>query len=304
MYYPVLRGKLYEILALHELLDAGKLSTQIVPVIEPVRASTSFKKLLLALKEKKRTVAVIQNSQLVEYSGLSDIQAIKAATNFIPAYLLTDENLADFQKMVGQDRIGIVEEESDFTDTSVLEANQDWVAINQRNRRAQRLFKNLNNVKAIELNDDFTKLTRNADYLDTADEFFSDDHLHYLEDGFVGFGDYSIVGSDFARSGFAPRAVSIHIVYFAADDTLRIRHFTSNSNGDVRDPGGKYLEALDKLMTWVKSSEFDHAKNDSAALRDFERMAREEVYSGLGVVKKLSIAHHLEIMGRYLEERA
>jgi len=57
-------------------------------------------------------------------------------------------------------------------------------------------------------------------------------------------------------------------------------------------------------MTWVKSSEFDHAKNDSAALRDFERMAREEVYSGLGVVKKLSIAHHLEIMGRYLEERA
>jgi len=299
-----LRGKLYEILALHELLDAGKLSTQIVPVIEPVRASTSFKKLLLALKEKKRTVAVIQNSQLVEYSGLSDIQAIKAATNFIPAYLLTDENLADFQKMVGQDRIGIVEEESDFTDTSVFEANQDWVAINQRNRRAQRLFKNLNNVKAIELSDDFTKLTRNADYLDTADEFFSDDHLHYLEDGFVGFGDYSIVGSDFARSGFAPRAVSIHIVYFAADDTLRIRHFTSNSNGDVRDPGGKYLEALDKLMTWVKSSEFDHAKNDSAALRDFERMAREEVYSGLGVVKKLSIAHHLEIMGRYLEERA
>ena len=299
-----MRGKLYEILALHELLDAGKLSTQIVPVIEPVRASTSFKKLLLALKEKKRTVAVIQNSQLVEYSGLSDIQAIKAATNFIPAYLLTDENLADFQKMVGQDRIGIVEEESDFTDTSVFEANQDWVAINQRNRRAQRLFKNLNNVKAIELSDDFTKLTRNADYLDTADEFFSDDHLHYLEDGFVGFGDYSIVGSDFARSGFAPRAVSIHIVYFAADDTLRIRHFTSNSNGDVRDPGGKYLEALDKLMTWVKSSEFDHAKNDSAALRDFERMAREEVYSGLGVVKKLSIAHHLEIMGRYLEERA
>jgi len=214
-----LRGKLYEILALHELLDAGKLSTQIVPVIEPVRASTSFKKLLLALKEKKRTVAVIQNSQLVEYSGLSDIQAIKAATNFIPAYLLTDENLADFQKMVGQDRIGIVEEESDFTDTSVFEANQDWVAINQRNRRAQRLFKNLNNVKAIELSDDFTKLTRNADYLDTADEFFSDDHLHYLEDGFVGFGDYSIVGSDFARSGFAPRAVSIHIVYFSADDT-------------------------------------------------------------------------------------
>ena len=71
------------------------------------------------------------------------------------------------------------------------------------------------------LDDKFEKQERNADYQDEDDEFFSDDHLYYKEDGFVGFSDYSVVGNEYLEAGFAPYAVAIHIVYFAKDGTLR-----------------------------------------------------------------------------------
>lgn len=42
MYFPYLRGRQNELLCLRELLDAGKLSTKIIPIIEPVKFSRTF----------------------------------------------------------------------------------------------------------------------------------------------------------------------------------------------------------------------------------------------------------------------
>lgn len=47
MYYPVLRGRQNELLAIRELLKDGKLEN-IIPIIEPVKASST---LLSVLKE-------------------------------------------------------------------------------------------------------------------------------------------------------------------------------------------------------------------------------------------------------------
>jgi hypothetical protein len=64
------------------------------------------------------------------------------------------------------------------------------------------------------LDDKFEKQSRNSDYQEE-DKFFSEDHLYFEEDGLKGFSDYSVVGSDYKESGFAPYAVAIHIVFFA-----------------------------------------------------------------------------------------
>jgi hypothetical protein len=98
--------------------------------------------------------------------------------------------------------------------------------------------------------DKFKKQDRNADYLKQEDEFYSDDHLYFNKEGFIGFGDYSVIGNDYNESGFAPFAVAIHIIYFANDNTLRIRHFVSNSNADISDVASKFHEAIMKLMRW------------------------------------------------------
>jgi hypothetical protein len=147
------------------------------------------------------------------------------------------------------------------------------------------------------LADKFNKLDRNNDYIEISDEPFSEDHLYYLEDGYVGFADYSVVGEEYNETGFAPYAVAIHIVYFEKDTSLRVKHFVSNSNDDITNPAGKFQEALSKLVAWNKTM-----KLDTVAMKEFENLYHREAYPGLGTVKKLSIMHHLELVGRYLDK--
>lgn len=42
MYFPYLRGKQEELLALQELLNNDRLSEKIIPVIEPVKMSSTL----------------------------------------------------------------------------------------------------------------------------------------------------------------------------------------------------------------------------------------------------------------------
>ena len=160
-------------------------------------------------------------------------------------------------------------------------------------------FRRVRKGERVMIDDKFNKLPRNNDYLDCEDEFFSDDHIYCYDDGYKGFSDYSIVGKEYFESGFAPYAVAIHIVYPTAEQgkPLRIHHFVSDSNNDISDPANKFYEALTKLVEWNKDK-----KLDTLAMQKFEEMYKNETYPGLGVVKELSIMHHIELMGRILNE--
>ena len=146
------------------------------------------------------------------------------------------------------------------------------------------------------LADRFNKLKRNEDYLDIKEEPFSEDHLYYSEDRYSGFSDYSIVGEEYTETGFAPYAVAIHIVFFDENKGLRVRHFVSDTNDDISNVAEKFEEALTKLIKWKNSLDID-----TFALRAFQDLYNRENYPGLGTVKKLSIMHHLELMGQYLD---
>jgi len=86
------------------------------------------------------------------------------------------------------------------------------------------------------------------------------------------------------------------MVYFDHEYKLRIYHFVSDSNDDYDDPAGKFEEALEKLM---ESSLID---KNTFAYNELKRFYDNKAYSGLGVVKKLSIMHHIELIFRYLKE--
>ena len=144
--------------------------------------------------------------------------------------------------------------------------------------------------------DKFHKQDRNADYPD--DEFFSEDHLYFKEEGYVGFGDYSIIGDEYVEGGFAPYAVAIHIVYFAKDNTLRIRHFISDSNDYISDAAGKFHETVLKLKSWYNSGQ---SRQLTSALSTLLSHADNGYYPGLPTIKKLSIMHHLELVWKYLD---
>ena len=119
----------------------------------------------------------------------------------------------------------------------------------------------------------------------------------YRKRGYVGFSDYSIVGDIYEESGFAPLAVAIHILYFGSKNELRVHHFVSESNENISDPARKFAEAMNNLLSWEK---FDVIPK-TYGLQNLVDYYSSGKFPGLGVIKKCSIMHHLELIGKYLE---
>ena len=61
MYFPYVRGKQYELLALRELVLNNKMGNKIIPIIEPIKPSSTLIKTLESFIEKKQHVIIISN---------------------------------------------------------------------------------------------------------------------------------------------------------------------------------------------------------------------------------------------------
>lgn len=306
MYFPYLRGRQFELIALRELVEKNVLSSRITPIIEPVKLSSTLVKTIETYGENSKPLAIITNPKVGSFR--SDIKeeknqklkeglfaCLKENSNMLFINLLRAnskperfiEKYADNMGTICTDKDAVPVYETYFSETDVK-----YNLIPDESGFRRKIRKN-----RVLLADKFNKQDRNNDYIGVDDEPFSEDHLYYLDDGYVGFADYSVVGEEYNETGFAPYAVAIHIVYFDMDDSLRVKHFVSDSNDDISDPAGKFQEALSKLVAWNKEK-----KLDTVAMKEFEDLYQREAYPGLGTVKKLSIMHHLELVGRYLDK--
>lgn len=309
MYYPFLRGRQNELLALQELLKNSKLSENIVPIIEPVKMSPTLLKTLRLFEERKRTIVLIKNPKVG--SLRSDIQNPKNAKNFESLRDLVNahESFIKYGIYAGKksvEQVARIESNGFNVDDKVIAICLDRDVIDYCKDAFGKKespvvvpyapsFRRIHNAKIL-IEDKFNKKARNSEYLDCPDEFFSEDHLYYDDYGYVGFSDYSIIGEEYSESGFAPYAVAIHIVYFDDKKELRIHHFVSDSNDDISDPAGKFYEALTKLHEWNQTHSLD-----TIAMNEFEKIYAMQTYPGLGVVKKLSVMHHLELISGFLD---
>lgn len=304
MYFPILRGRQFELLALRECIKENLLSNKIIPIVEPVKVSSTYTKTVDSFIKVGKPIAVIHNPQVG--SWIKDSKKESNAkiweqaqeqfkdANVISSFYVTSkldvhiknappinsllllcnnpEYLGNYEEVIGDSipLYNVVPDKGDF----------------RRRIRPNRVM----------CEDHFPKQTRNIDYSDIETEFFSSDHLYYADDGYKGFADYSVVGEEYSETGFAPYAVAIHIVYFGEKNILRIAHFVSDSNDDISDPARKFAEAVEKLVEWNKTMNLN-----TVGIREFETAYRNKTYPGLGVVKKYSIMHHLELMSKYLD---
>ena len=306
MYFPYLRGRQYELIALRELVEKDILSGKIIPIIEPVKLSSTLVKTIEIFGENKRRLAIIANPSVGSFN--SDVMVEKNQKLKESLFVSLKENkYILFMNLLkaGSNPEEFIKKHEDNMGTICID--KDAVSVYEEYFAELDVKYNLipdeggfrrkiGNNRVI-LADKFNKLDRNNDYIYIDDEPFSEDHLYFLEDKYVGFADYSVVGEEYNDTGFAPYAVAIHIVYFDKDESLRIKHFVSDSNDDISDPAGKFQEALSKLVEWNKNKQID-----TVAMKEFETLHYREAYPGLGTVKKLSIMHHLELMGRYLDK--
>lgn len=309
MYFPYLRGKQFEFLALRELLENGLLSSKVIPIIEPVKLSSALIRTMETFIDNQRELGIVCNPCVGEFN--IQLENDKAYSDEKEKFLslLEEKEILEFYHMSGncsseirslekisdikKEDINVIVENSDLIDEYdevFSEVDPSLTLIPYKLRR--KISKN-----RVLFEDKFEKCSRNSDYKDNEDDLFSEDHLFYEEENFIGFGDYSIIGEKYSETGFAPFAVAIHIVYFDKKMNLRIHHFVSDSNEGREDPAQKFYEAVKKLTSWCK----ENGVFETTALKIFKEHCKNETYPGLGVAKKLSIMHHLELISKYLD---
>lgn len=314
MYFPYLRGKQYELLALRERADA--IGHKIVPIIEPVKDPTNSgleKCLRMLASSDAQAPLVILNPKVGAMAHNGGISSNIAAfvTNEMGTMLrptiLIDES-TDMEKISADlDRLNfeegslsaIVNGLSADADLDLLQGlNLEFAVLadsKQLRRTVQSVF---GQVKRVTLTDPFDKADRNADYLTREVSVFTEENVYFATEGDAGFADYVTIGESFLEGGFSPRSVAIHWTYEREEGgPIMIRHFTSTKRAnETADVAGKFIEAATKVVQFLDTQAFNSAAGD--VLRT---LVTNETYPGLGIAKKLSIQNHLELMRGVLE---
>lgn len=311
MYFPYLRGKQFELIAIRELCERYPENlNNISPVIEPVKASSTLRSTLFELCKANVNFTIIINPRVGDLQqNVSKILEILAETikdyqNFqlgIIVDVKTKNNITDMLKFLkeinlthnGFTLIHNVELGDNYLNTLKEELNITYNLVNfdKVSRRYYRLF---DPATLVSLDDYFVDQQKNADYLDV-ESFFSDEYRFYRTDGYVGFSDYLTIGDNYTEAGFLPRAVAIHISYLDENGQIKVKHFVSDSNGDTSDIGGKFAEAVRKLVEWSNETGFE-----TEAIKVLKELDQDGHFPGLGTLKKLAVLNHIELMIRLL----
>lgn len=311
-YYPYFRGRQFELIALRELVEKNLLSPAVVPIVEPIKLSSTLLSTFQVFAQSGHRIGLVRNPEFGDVVKELKEAPVEKRKEYSRVFqkdnvyqVLIQNNMIDSVAMVFRDRIVSAPEQWIAIYGSV-DALQKSIALSQQGITygvnlipdTARFRRSIKGYKAL-FRDCFEKRDRNADYSKSEDEFFTDDHTYAEEESYVGTGDYSIIGSEYSDSGFAPYAVAIHVVYEDPKNAnaLRIRHFVSTSNDGIEDPAGKFREAAKKLEIWVRSAKPEMTYGLSSILTAYENRN----YPGLGSLKKFSIMHHLELMSKIIE---
>ncbi len=268
MYYPYLRGKQFELIMLREQAALMSLSGEIHPVIEPVRENfTMLERTLEALEAADVKYTLIVNSQVASTNVkqediLSFIEQMTSNRCLTLGYILNSTTsltvLDQFVSNNSDTLIALVHYGfSNSKELASLVQNHNNIKSHIfvdrfAGKRYQRKFKS-NGVKRILLRDGFKTQKRNSDY--PPSEHFSELHLTYEDEGMDGFGDFLIVGDEYSETGGPAHAVAIHLTYIDDDEDMCIYHFISDRTDSPVDPGGKFLEALEKLIAELRKKD-------------------------------------------------
>lgn len=312
MYFPYLRGRQNELLAVRDCAGTIVSGGRIMPVIEPVRRN--YENLARALRnyaEAGVPFVLIVNPQVGELArdpdfigNLIDDDRLQTNDGTILGFMVAEQtSLRDVQTFLRRYRgrqVSFIHSHSfagaqQLNDLMNRHENVSYQIFidGLTGRSYQRVFARYPKVL---IRDGFKK-RKNSTYPE--DEFFSELHNTYREGNFSGFGDFTIVGSDYTDTGGPAYAVAIHLTYHRDDGDVWIRHFISDRTETAQDPGGKFMEALEKLVEFL-----DNNLHISfcRACDEFRDLHIAQHFPQLGPVKKLSIKHHFELMNRILAE--
>ena len=311
MYYPYFRGKQFELLTIREtaplLAKAG-----FTPIIEPVRESlVGLSKALDAVVENGGRAIVVVNpehgelsrdgqplSELLEstYLDKPNISAgilLKAETTLEDARDAYGDHVAHHPTII---HAGFTEAKALATELGPFTKDSRHIFIDSKGVKLY--SRHFNTAYRALLRDGFK---RQNNKLYPFVESFSDLHVTFRDEGMDGFGDFLIVGDDYADGGGLPLVLAIHLTFIdpELDDMMQIYHFKSKEHISQKNPAGKFLEALTQMMGVLESPKCKVYETE--AVEEFRQLFEKRHFPGLGYIKKLSMSHHIETLARYLD---
>lgn len=285
MYYPYFRGKQFDLLALTALIEAHRLSTHVLPIIEPVKNSTALKKFITLAQREHQAFYLIQNPQAGDFLTKEGI-------------LYLDALSLDKAMIVEQPIETLNQEPQLFVINNATPALQsDWQA-NQTKVLLSKEFRLLQKVKGEKIisQDPFTRLPKANFYQECPDEFFSDTHLTFHKSGFVGFSDFSIDSRIYYERSYPSKRLSLHLVYFE-NEHLRIHHFLSSEEAPTQKD--KFIEVMNEVQPWTSKL---CGENLTLGLELLLHAVSKDKFPGIGVMRKAAVMHHMELISRYLDQ--
>jgi len=312
MYFPFLRGKQFELIALKEICDVMSLNrAKVSPIIEPVKQSSTLNTTLNELKKNDINFSLVINPRVGDLKDKVDVlsdyvgSSLSNYSNFEIAVNISERtNHAIIQKalakLVGNPfKLTLIHNIESLKVNELLDSYSRIFPIENNvinfKETGSRYYREFDSNTRVRLDDGFSIQEKNKDYLTILDSKFSEEHLYYRDDGYKGFSDYLTIGDNYNESGFLPFAIAIHLTYLADGNKIRVKHFVSDSNDDTSDTAGKFSEALEKLINWSKT-----LSHKTKAIRMFEDLYATQHFPGLGTLKKLSIMHHIELVLRVI----
>lgn len=305
MYYPYLRGKQFELLALRDFANsASGVNDNVFPIIEPVRSTFNGIRLAIPILRKGNVrFAIVLNPQVGDlenddetvWKELQDFHG-----DFSPAFIVNrnaNRILTRIQEDSLSDVILICPPEAVDVDETLesLAANEAIRAIvigDKFKRLKHKMARSGKDV--VVMYDNFIPKAKNSAYASGAEELFSEDYYYYQADGYQGIADYTVLPSVFTEGGRLPSAIAIHLTY-DKDESIYVRHFVSDSNDGTANIQGKFAEAAQKAINF-----FDALGVCDNAINMLKYYYNNGDYPGLGMLKKISILHHLELVSNAL----
>jgi len=312
MYFPYMRAKQFELVALREIVSAHKINDRVIPIIEPVKSKiTSLLRTLQEYDNNSCRYILITNPSLGDFedsqgisvpSEISEvIKKLGGGSSCIIGFLLTHRTtsgqISKYLKSNKGKDIAFIHAYN-YADPGQL--NKEMISHGGVLYNCFELKHTSNSYRgtfkkqlSVILEDPFDKKAKNELYPE--DEYFSDMVNSYKALRYSGFGDYLIVGEEWSVSGGPAHTVAIHLTYKNKDGNLWVRHFLSDSNKNKPvDPAGKFGEALNKLIPFIKANKLIGPQ--FTGCMEFDQLKKSGGYPGLGVVKKISMKHHIELI--------
>lgn len=302
MYLPYLRNRTNEVFAVLESAPVISAQRLVLPLFNLVDEGPHFPARLHKIAAAKQPVALIVNTasrlKWVEVANLAAaVQAVYPGMVF-PAFEIseatTQADLAWFAAQFSRvPTLFVHRVPAAFSGLDAALINFASPPIHVASLAAVASVRQLRAPRRgdVVMVDAFSRQIVNGAY--PARSPFSNHAYSYSSYGFNGFSDFATIGDHFKKGGGQASHVALHLTE-PSGANLVCNHFVSHSTPKSAGIRFKYVDALSQLRAHVASNPAPFATTGA------QEYVAAHAYRGLGIAKRWSIRHHLELMHHIL----